>query len=263
MYDALLNRLIRRLEVDTAPLSEQERDAIASLPLTIRDVAADQDIVREGERPSQCCVVIEGFQCRYKMLRDGERQIMSFHVPGDIPDLQSLFLSTMDHSLGTITPNRVAFIAHEPLRKLIRQQPGIAERLWRETLIDASVFREWITNVGSRDAYTRIAQRHMRDVCPLARSRTDQRHDISVSDHPNGARRRDRPLHRACQSQHSTDSRGRIDCLGARRLHHTGFEGPAGRRDVRAELSAYARQRRGVRGVLPGAWLEDLDSNQD
>jgi CRP-like cAMP-binding protein len=63
----------------------------------------------------------------------------------------------MDHSLGTITPNRVAFIAHEPLRKLIRQQPGIAERLWRETLIDASVFREWITNVGSRDAYTRIA----------------------------------------------------------------------------------------------------------
>jgi CRP-like cAMP-binding protein len=157
MYDAPLNRLIRRLEVDTAPLSEQERDAIASLPLTIRDVAADQDIVREGERPSQCCVVIEGFQCRYKMLRDGERQIMSFHVPGDIPDLQSLFLSTMDHSLGTITPNRVAFIAHEPLRKLIRRQPGIAERLWRETLIDASVFREWITNVGSRDAYTRIA----------------------------------------------------------------------------------------------------------
>jgi CRP-like cAMP-binding protein len=58
-----------------------------AFPWTIRDVAADQDIVREGERPSQCCVVIEGFQCRYKMLRDGERQIMSFHVPGDIPDL--------------------------------------------------------------------------------------------------------------------------------------------------------------------------------
>lgn len=113
--------------------------------------------MREGDRPNQCCVVIEGFQCRYKMLADGERQIMSFHVPGDVPDLQSVFLSTMDHSLGTLTPNRVAFIPHEPLRDLIRQQPGIAERLWRETLIDASVFREWIANVGSRDAYTRIA----------------------------------------------------------------------------------------------------------
>src|SRR3954470_19626650 len=127
MYDALLNRLIRRLEVDTAPLSEQERDALASRPVPIREVAAHQDIVREGEQPNQCCVVIEGFQCRYKMLRDGERQIMSLHVPGDIPDLQSLFLATMDHSLGTMTPGRVAFITHDALRELIRSQPGVAE----------------------------------------------------------------------------------------------------------------------------------------
>jgi CRP-like cAMP-binding protein len=148
---------MKRLEVDTAPLSEAEKDAILRLPLSIKELRADQDVVREGDRPSQCCVLIEGFQCRYKMLPDGERQIMSFHVPGDVPDLQSLFLATMDHSLGTLTPNRVAFIPHEPLRDLIRQQPGIAERLWRETLIDAAVFREWIANVGSRDAYTRIS----------------------------------------------------------------------------------------------------------
>lgn len=157
MSESALNRLIRRLEVDTTPLSQRERDAILRLPLTIKELRADQDIVREGDQPSQCCVVIEGFQCRYKMLRDGERQIMSFHVPGDIPDLQSLFLATMDHSLGTMTPNRVAFIAHDALRDLIRERPGVAERLWRETLIDAAIFREWITNVGSRDAYTRIA----------------------------------------------------------------------------------------------------------
>jgi CRP-like cAMP-binding protein len=156
MSESPLHRLIRRLNVDTAPLSPQEKEAILRLPITIKDVRADQDIVREGDTPSQCCLVIEGFQCRYKMLRDGERQIMSFHVPGDIPDLQSLFLARMDHNLGTITPNRVGFIAHDALEELIRTQPGIGERLWRETLIDAAIFREWITNVGSRDAYTRI-----------------------------------------------------------------------------------------------------------
>ena len=157
MSQSALNRLIRRLEVDTAPLSQDEKDAILRLPLSFKELRADQDIVREGDKPSQCCLVIEGFQCRYKMLRDGERQIMSFHVPGDIPDMQSLFLQVMDHSLGTITPNRVGFITHDALRELIRAQPGIGERLWRETLIDAAIFREWITNVGSRDAYTRIA----------------------------------------------------------------------------------------------------------
>jgi CRP-like cAMP-binding protein len=156
MFESPLNRLVRRLEVDTAPLAQEEKNAILRLPVTIREIGADQDILREGDRPSQCYVVIEGFQCRYKMLRDGERQIMSFHMPGDIPDLQSLFLQVMDHSLGTITPNRVGFIAHDALRELIREQPAIGERLWRETLIDAAIFREWITNVGSRDAYTRI-----------------------------------------------------------------------------------------------------------
>jgi CRP-like cAMP-binding protein len=156
MFEAPLNRLVRRLEVDTSPLSQAEKEAILRLPVTIRDIGADQDILREGDRPSQCYVILDGFQCRYKMLRDGERQIMSFHVAGDIPDLQSLFLQVMDHSLGTITPNRVGFIAHDALRELIRTQPGIGERLWRETLIDAAIFREWIANVGSRDAYTRI-----------------------------------------------------------------------------------------------------------
>jgi CRP-like cAMP-binding protein len=156
MFESPLNRLVRRLEVDTSPLSEEEKNAILRLPVTIREIGADQDILREGDRPSQCYVVLEGFQCRYKMQRDGERQIMSFHVPGDIPDLQSLFLATMDHSLGTITPNKVGFITHDALQDLIRAQPGIGERLWRETLIDAAIFREWIVNVGSRDAYTRI-----------------------------------------------------------------------------------------------------------
>jgi CRP-like cAMP-binding protein len=157
MAESPLNRLVRRLDVDTSPLSQEEKQAILRLPVTIREIGPDQDVVREGDRPSQCCVVLEGFQCRYKMLSDGERQIMSFHVPGDIPDLQSLFLRVMDHSLGTMTPNRVGFITHDALRDLIREQTGLAERLWRETLIDAAIFREWITNVGSRDAYTRIA----------------------------------------------------------------------------------------------------------
>ncbi|MBV8848065.1 MAG: Crp/Fnr family transcriptional regulator [Methylobacteriaceae bacterium] len=157
MFENPLNRLIRRLEVDTTALSQAEKDAILRLPMTIKEVGADQDIVREGDRPTQCCVVVEGFQCRYKMLLDGGRQILSFHVPGDMPDLQSLFLSTMDHSLGTLTPNRVALISHDALRELIRVQPALAERFWRESLIDAAIFREWITNVGSRDAYARLA----------------------------------------------------------------------------------------------------------
>src|SRR3712207_4139041 len=82
---------------------------------------------------------------------------MAFHIAGDIPDLQSLHLKVLDNSIGTITPCKVGFIQHEALRDLCLRYPRITSGLWRETLIDASVFREWMVSIGRREAYNRIA----------------------------------------------------------------------------------------------------------
>jgi CRP-like cAMP-binding protein len=148
--------LIRKLE-SVYVLADNERDALQNLPMQITDIRAGQDIVREGDRPSRSFVVLEGFACSFKMTSKGRRQIMAFYILGDIPDLQSLLLRTLDHSLGTITPCRVGFMQHETLRALCQQFPRIGEAFWRNTLIDASVFREWVANIGRRDAYNRIA----------------------------------------------------------------------------------------------------------
>jgi CRP-like cAMP-binding protein len=152
----VLNPLVRKLE-SIVTLTDEERQAILRLPVTVRALKADQDIVRDLDRPSQCCLILDGFACRYKMIGDGRRQILSFHIPGDIPDLQSIHLEVMDHSLGTLTAARVGFIPHEVVRASIRAHPRIGDVFWRDTLIDAAVFREWVTNVGRRDAYGRIA----------------------------------------------------------------------------------------------------------
>lgn len=148
--------LIRKLE-SVVKLTDDERAALAGLPMQIMELRADQDIVREGDRPSRCCLLVEGFTCLYKVTREGKRQIMNFHVPGDIPDLQSLHLRVLDSSLGTVTPCRVGFIQHETLHDLCGRHPRIASALWRETLIDASIFREWMVSIGQREAYSRIA----------------------------------------------------------------------------------------------------------
>jgi hypothetical protein len=68
-----------------------------------------------------------------------ERQVLSFHVAGEIPDLQGLFLRTMDHNLGCATPATVALIEHDNLKSLFAAFPRVGEILWRETLIDAAV----------------------------------------------------------------------------------------------------------------------------
>ena len=149
-------QLIRKLE-SIATLTDAERQAIESLPVKIHHLAARQDIVRGGDRPSHCCLILDGWTCQYKLLSEGKRQIFSFHIAGDIPDLQSLYVPIMDHSLATLTNTTVAFIPHESMRELAAQHPNISALLWRDTLVDAAIFRAWMVGMGRRSAYEQVA----------------------------------------------------------------------------------------------------------
>jgi CRP-like cAMP-binding protein len=150
------NPLIRKLE-SIFPLSDAERQALQNLPMQVMVIKENQDIVREGDRPSRSCLLLSGFACVYKITAQGKRQIVAFGITGDIPDLHSLHLEVLDTSIGTISPCRVGFITHDALRDLCTRYPRIAAAFWRETLIDAAVFREWVTNVGRREGSSRMA----------------------------------------------------------------------------------------------------------
>src|SRR5947208_927808 len=123
-------------------------------------VLADEPLIDLGGRCGRAEPLFpDGFICRSKTTDAGKRQILSIHISGDIPDLQSLHLHVMDHDMTTLSRCTVGFIGHEALRALTRERPIVAEALWRETLIDAAVFREWIVNVGRRPAVNRLAHR--------------------------------------------------------------------------------------------------------
>ncbi len=148
--------IIAKLE-SILTLTDEERAAILRLPMQVMTLRPDQDIVREGDRPTRSCALLEGFTCTYKTTHAGKRQITAFQIAGDIPDLLSLHLKTLDTSVQTLTPCRVGFIQHEDLRELCHAHPLIAGAFWRETLVDGAVFREWMLNVGRREAYGRMA----------------------------------------------------------------------------------------------------------
>jgi CRP-like cAMP-binding protein len=151
-----LDALTRKLSATTG-LGPDDIAAVEALPINVRKLPAHHVIVHDGECPQECCLVIEGFAFRSKMTIAGKRQILSIHVPGDIPDLQSLYLERMDHDFATLTPGTVGLISHTALRRLIRERVETAEALWRETLIDAAMFREWIVNVGQRPGPAKLA----------------------------------------------------------------------------------------------------------
>jgi len=108
--------------------------------------------------------VLSGFAYRQKLVSDGARQIISIHIPGEFVDLQNCMLGTADHNVQSLNRSEVALVPASALRELSAAYPGVARAIWMDTLIDSSIFREWVVNVGRRDARTRIA--HL--LCELA-----------------------------------------------------------------------------------------------
>jgi len=151
-----LEALILKLRNNTN-LDKDDIGAIKTLPMSVKKLPGRTSIVAEGDRPAHCCLMIDGFAIRSKTTDEGRRQILSIHIPGDIPDLQTLHLKVMDHDFRTLSPCTIGYIPHDALRTLTRARPMIAEALWRETLVDSSIFREWIVNVGRRPAAQRLA----------------------------------------------------------------------------------------------------------
>src|SRR5690606_19452549 len=114
-------------------------------------------IVREGDKPNHACLLLSGFAYRHKIVGDGGRQILSVHVRGDLVDLQNVLLRTADHNVQALTAGVVAVIPRDAIRGLFQSRPLIAEAMWYDTLVDASVHREWVANLGRRSARTAMS----------------------------------------------------------------------------------------------------------
>lgn len=149
--------LIRKLENFTK-LSPAEKQALeAAAAVRQRHLRPREDVIREGDPPKQVNLILDGWACRYKTLEDGRRQIMAFLVPGDLCDLRMSILQQMDHSLGAITPLRIAEIPSELILELAEAYPRLSRALWWNSLVDEAISREWTTNVGQREAIERLA----------------------------------------------------------------------------------------------------------
>lgn len=159
----LLLPLITNL-TQRSPLNPDDKDMILALPRLIKRFEAGTFPVRQGDITKTCCLVLSGFVCRARTTGTGSRQILSIHMKGDFVDLQNSFLIEADYNAHAITNATLAFIPKHEVTDLVEKSPGIRQAIWRNILADASISREWLLNIGQRDAYTRVA--HM--ICEVA-----------------------------------------------------------------------------------------------
>jgi CRP-like cAMP-binding protein len=152
-----LEPVVRRLSA-LRPLSEA---GIAAIRAALRErpakTAAGEDLVVEGDRCDSVRLFLSGWACRYKALEDGRRQIVSFVLPGDTCDAYVYLLSTMDHSIATLTPVTYCELDRTAFERLMSADVSVAEAFYCETLAARAIQREWAINLGRRDALERVA----------------------------------------------------------------------------------------------------------
>jgi CRP-like cAMP-binding protein len=152
----VISPLARKL-AHFAPLTEQDFLALDQIPQSEEHIRARQDIVAEGQVPRSVLVLKTGMAYRYRVLRDGRRQIMTFLLPGDLCDLDVFLLKQMDHSVGAVLPVRLSAISRDDVLNMTIQHPRISAGLWWSTMQEEAMLRERIVALGRRDAVGRLA----------------------------------------------------------------------------------------------------------
>lgn len=152
----MTNPLILNLEQHDR-LSEEEKRVLESIIAHTRTVNQGEDMVREGDRPKESLLLLEGFAARYKMLLNGKRQITSLHIMGDFVDLHAYLLKVMDHAVLALTPCRIGVVPHGALRQITEQHPHLSRLLFLNIAIDGAVHRQWLTMAGRSSARSRFA----------------------------------------------------------------------------------------------------------
>ena len=152
MIDKHLRKLRARDEI-----SAEEEGVIREAVGIAREVPARTTIIRAGDVLSNSTMLLDGLMCRYKDLRNGERQITELHVAGDFVDLHSFTLKRLDHNIMALTPCRISLVPHERLTRITEEYPHLTRVYWFTTNLDAAIHREWELSLGRRTALAKIA----------------------------------------------------------------------------------------------------------
>lgn len=148
----MVHKLLQRSRLETT-----ERNAILNLPHRLEKLDRDAYLIREGETSDNCTVLLSGFVARTKIARGCCRHILAIHLHGDLVGLPSVLLEAADHNIQALTPISVAYIPHDAIKALAETYVTIGQALWRDVVAEGAMFREWIFNLGRRNARQRIA----------------------------------------------------------------------------------------------------------
>jgi CRP-like cAMP-binding protein len=138
-------------------LSENELSVLDELNKRRRTFVDGRDLVEQGQTEQSAYVLASGWACSYKLLEDGQRQIIDFQIPGDFLGLRSLLMHVSDHSVEPITDIEVTEVLRDDLLGAFTKTPRLATAVLLTASRDEAMVVEHLVGIGRRDAAARLA----------------------------------------------------------------------------------------------------------
>jgi CRP-like cAMP-binding protein len=138
-------------------LANSDLDILARFHNRRRSFKPGHTLIHEGQKNGSAFVLATGWACSYKMLPDGERQIVDFQIAGDFVGLRSILFQTSDHSAEAVTPIEVSEVLASDLTDSFEQAPRLAAAVLWAASRDEAMMVEHLVNLGRRTADERMA----------------------------------------------------------------------------------------------------------
>ena len=153
----MINLFIRKLRA-RHDVSRDEESALRGMRWVPRSFARNEIMVQTAEFLHHSILLLNGFALRSKVAADGSKRIVETNVAGDFVDLHGFILKRLEHEISAASRCEAALAPHDELQRVTEQFPRLTRVLWFQTLIDASIHREWMLVLGKKRSRTRIAQ---------------------------------------------------------------------------------------------------------
>lgn len=139
------------------PLTGEQARLIAAAIGRVETVPARSDLAQSSGAVVSPVFLIEGYAYLYKMGSHGGRQILAFHLPGEMINSGSAILPDTHWGIATLSQCQVARIEQVAIHELVAADPTIADALWVDALVNTEIALEWVMNLGRREAPARVA----------------------------------------------------------------------------------------------------------
>ncbi len=130
---------------------------LRDLDLRVEKYNSGAELILARDNNRVVRIILEGWACRHRELKDGGRQITAFLFPGDLGSNWTPLEGRPDHGVRTLTACKVLVAHRDRLADLARRNPVLGLRVRRAMAADLSILNNWLVNLGQRKAPERLA----------------------------------------------------------------------------------------------------------